>query len=389
MAEWPTLREVWEASRVHSPAAIQSQGVVSVARSLQVGARVSPLQNPYVELTADRPVSRSNGSGQVELLGQLFLPVEIAGQRSARIDEASAFERWRELDRAGVLAQAGGAAILAYGRALASSARIAFAARAEEEARRELAWIAARSAVNDATAVDRSMAEAEVARQAQQRAEAEIRLVQARAQLTILTGMAGLGAAPNDAPELPPLESDSPELYAKRAEKAPLLQAFDGERSFWLRQSERWKTERWPPLSLIALGGRGELGEARLGGGLAWTFPFMRRNQGEIAQADAQASRTVADRAAAARAIDATIRSLVADYVLTRGAVASLDQTGLPAAERLVEYTYAAFRAGKTELVRVLIARRDLAVARARRLDLVENGWRAYGELAGVLGVLP
>lgn len=388
-AEWPSLREVWDKSRTNAPAAIQSEGMVSVARSMQVGARISSFGNPYLEFTADRAVSGSSGTTQLEMLGQLFLPVEVAGQRGARIQEADAFQRWRELERAGLLGQVGGAAILAYGRALASSARIAYATRAEDEAKRELAWIAARSAVNDATAVDRSMAEAEVSRHGQLRAEAEIRLLQARSQLTLLTGLSQLDAPPSDAPGLPPLGSESADYYARQAENAPILQAYEGERGFWLRQVDRSKTERWPAVSVILQGGRGELGEARVGGGFAWAFPVLRRNQGEIAQASAQAGRTVTDRAAIARAIDNNVRTLVADYMLTRGAIDSLDRNGLPAAERLVDYTFAAFRAGKTELVRVLIARRDLSLARTRRLDLVENGWRAYGELATILGVLP
>jgi outer membrane protein, heavy metal efflux system len=386
---WPSMREVWDRSRAHAPAAIQSGGAVSVARSTQIGARMSAFGNPYLEVTADRSLSRSTASGDVEMLGQLFLPIEVAGQRGARIRESDAFIRWRELERVGVQGRVGGAALFAYGRALASSARIAFATRAEDEARRELSWIEGRSAVKDATVVERGLAEAEVGRHAQLRAEAEIRLLQAQAQLTILTGMADLDAPESEAPVLPALASDSADFYAQKAESAPILRAYEGERSFWMRQVDRSKTERWPAVSLIAQGGRGELGEARVGGGLAWAFPFLRRNQGAIAQATTQAGRASTDRSAIARALEANVRSLVADFVLTRGAIDSLDHTGLPAAERLVDYTFAAFRAGKTELVRVLIARRDLALARARRLDLVENGWRAYGELAGILGALP
>jgi outer membrane protein TolC len=40
-------------------------------------------------------------------------------------------------------------------------------------------------------------------------------------------------------------------------------------------------------------------------------------------------------------------------------------------------------------MIRVLIARRDLTAARARRLDLVEAAWSAYAELASIRGALP
>jgi cobalt-zinc-cadmium efflux system outer membrane protein len=62
---------------------------------------------------------------------------------------------------------------------------------------------------------------------------------------------------------------------------------------------------------------------------------------------------------------------------------------GLPANERLVEAATASWRAGKSELVQVVIARRDLASARLRRLDLVETIWRMYGDIAAVMGELP
>jgi outer membrane protein TolC len=75
--------------------------------------------------------------------------------------------------------------------------------------------------------------------------------------------------------------------------------------------------------------------------------------------------------------------------VTLRSAVESLDHEGLPAAEAVVAATQASFLAGKLERVRVVMARRDLIQARDRRLQLIEDGWRAYGEMAAILGELP
>jgi cobalt-zinc-cadmium efflux system outer membrane protein len=66
-----------------------------------------------------------------------------------------------------------------------------------------------------------------------------------------------------------------------------------------------------------------------------------------------------------------------------------VDAQGLPATESLVESSITAWKAGKGELVQVLIARRDLASARLRRLDTMETAWRAYGDLVGLTGELP
>jgi outer membrane protein TolC len=47
------------------------------------------------------------------------------------------------------------------------------------------------------------------------------------------------------------------------------------------------------------------------------------------------------------------------------------------------------FKAGKIDITRALLARRDLAIARARRLDLIEAAWRAYADLVVISGDLP
>lgn len=137
------------------------------------------------------------------------------------------------------------------------------------------------------------------------------------------------------------------------------------------------------------MGGQDEFGQIRVGGGLGWSLPLIRRNEGEIARATAASSRARVDRDAVARALEARVRGLTEQLARTSDAVVELDRDGIPAAEGLVKATDGAFRAGKLELVRVLNARRDLALMRGRRLDLLQNGWTAYGELAAVTGVLP
>jgi outer membrane protein TolC len=66
-----------------------------------------------------------------------------------------------------------------------------------------------------------------------------------------------------------------------------------------------------------------------------------------------------------------------------------LDKNGMPALERAVTASVEGYKLGKIEITRVLLARRDLALARARRLDLIEAGWRAYADLTVLSGELP
>jgi cobalt-zinc-cadmium efflux system outer membrane protein len=350
---------------------------------------MSSLGNPYLELVADRGFG-GNVAG-VQIQGQLFLPLEVAGQRSARIREATAQLQWRKTSRREAEGQAQGAVASAYGGALIAMARIAVAERAETAARTELAWFTARAQAGDATIVDRNLAEAEVARWGQLRVEAQVRLTEAREALSVLTGLPLV--EPPEAlatPDPPELRTQSSDAYVRAVlERAPALQSIDDEGVYWGRQVERAEADRSPPVNLIVTGGRGELGEARLGGGLAWAFPVVRRNEGEIARARYETQRTRSLRTAFAVFLEARARAAFDRFSLTRQAVATLDAQGLPAAERVVDATYAAFKAGKLELVRVLNARRDLATARSRRLDLDETAWRAYGEMISLVGERP
>jgi cobalt-zinc-cadmium efflux system outer membrane protein len=391
-ASWPTLDVVWRASRERAPESVEALSETLRARSEGVGARTSSFDNPILHFNADHgvgatPLGASNGLVATGLLG---LPIEIAGQRSARIRSVDALVSWRERQQATAEGRAGGAAIGAYGRAVVARARVEQASRAEEQAEDELTWFEARTQVGDATAVDRSLAQTELARQAQFRAEAEIDLVEAQADLRALTGLPDIGDPPADAASGPPPGIGPAARQAEQALGAtPRVEAYEREQAYWSREVEKARGLRWSPLEVMVTGGQDEFGQVRVGGGLGWSLPIVRRGEGEIARATAAMDRARADREAVSRAIEAVVRGLDEQLARTGVAVVDLDRTGIPAAERLVQATDAAFRAGKLELVRVLNARRDLALMRGRRLDLVEGGWRAYGDLAAILGVLP
>jgi cobalt-zinc-cadmium efflux system outer membrane protein len=390
-AAWPTLEAVWRASFDRAPESIRAQGETLVARSEGVNAREPSFRNPTLVVTADHGVGHTppGASPGLAAVGQLGLPIEINGQRGARIRSADALLAWREREQTAAQGRAGGAAIEAFGRAVVSRARVDLASQAEEQARNELAWFEARVQAGDATAVDRSLAQTELARHAQSVAEAQISLVAAEADLRALTGIGDIGEPPADAASLPPEARPQIGLGGAALARSPAVEAFEREQAFWSREIDVAKANRWTPLEFLVTGGQDEFGQIRIGGGLGWSFPVIHQNEGEVARASAQASRARADREAVLRAVDAAVRGLHEEISRTGAAVTDLDRTGIPAAEGLVRSTDAAFRAGKLELIRVLNARRDLALMRSRRLDLLEGGWRAYGDLAAILGVLP
>jgi cobalt-zinc-cadmium efflux system outer membrane protein len=381
------LPDVIAHARENAPAVVEASGSIATARAHGVGASVSSFGNPYLEVVADH----GQYTKDVQVLGQLFLPVDMHGQRSARIGEADHLLAWRQLGRAEAQGRAMAEAVAAYGDALVWSANVANALSQESEARTEAHWFAARAAARDATAVEVSLAEAEVSRYVQARAEAQLRLNDARARLVALTGL-DLDASPpaGQRPEPPALRTSASAAGRSAARgELPAMRALAAESAYWGAFRERASAEVSQPVYLLVYGGRGEFAEARYGGGFAVTFPVARRSQGEMARADAERVRAANMQGAVRRVAAARLQGAFAAYEVALAAARELDTAGIPAAESTVRATYESFREGKTELVRVIIARRDLAAIRARRLELLGAGWRAYAEMTAVLGVLP
>lgn len=384
-AEWPPLGRVLELSRDRSLASTEAEGQLAVASSYQAWARVPWLANPYLEFQAYR------GAGTKDLAFNSFLmvPVEINGQRGARIDEANALLRWRTSMRDDVRARVEGDAVAYYGLTATAVARVAAYARAEIDAKAETDYYAQRLAAGDATQVDKSLADAELARYAQLSAESNIELLGVKTQFEQLIGIP-VDLPPIAAADPPTLRTPSADAFAKRAlDASPTLKALTHESGYWGAQSSRVARDANVPLNLIVNFGRTDLGDLTVGGGLAWTFPMTQRNQGAVAQADAQKGRADTLHGAFEPLLASRARSLYQQYALARAALDAVDANGIPAAERVVDSMQQAYKAGKIEYIHVLQARRDRANALARRLDLVATIWRKYGEMVALTGDLP
>jgi cobalt-zinc-cadmium efflux system outer membrane protein len=386
-AAFPRLSAVVEAARAKGPAVVLAGADLSVASSTRHAAGLAPLTNPYVEVRADR----GKFTEDLAVSASVYLPIELSGQRSARIAEVDALVRWKQASRTAATASAIGEAVEAYGDVLVTGARLNEAAEGEKVAREESAYVEGRLARGDATVVDEALAEGEVARWLQSKSEAEVAMSLARARLAVALGDSLVDApGEDDSPELPPLHVPSADALVAQVETtSPVIAAPGREADFFTASRERFDAEKYPPLNVVVLGGRGDLGEARFGGGLAWTLPLLRYNQAEIARADAEASRALATRAVVTREALARARGLYVAYQATHGALAEFDRSALPAAAALVDASLRAWKVGKLDLQRVFLARRDLAAAHGRRLDLIATGWRMYSGLAGLVGGLP
>jgi cobalt-zinc-cadmium efflux system outer membrane protein len=391
-AEFPTLDVAIQLARARSIAVVEAEGELGVAGAQLTGAKASSLGNPYTELQFDRPWSNFDAAGRnLQALSFTYFPLDIAGQRGKRIEEAEQLIGWRKMGLVSQQAAAAGEAVSVYGELVVSSQRIVEATVGETTAREEAKYFQGRFDAKDTTLYEKSIAEAEVARWVQSKVEAELRLQSALARFGQVTGNpAPMTPPPNLSVLPPPLRSTWDDAAIARAvDKSPVVTRLVAERNFWDASITRYEREKIPPLTFEIIAGRGAAGEARFGLGGVITFPVTRRYQGEIARAEFS-------REHANRHIDLYRGVVVTRLRAAREAIAAvaraleeLDKAGIPALERAVSSSVDAFRAGKIDLTRAMLARRDLAIARARRLDLIEASWRAYADLVIFSGERP
>lgn len=391
---WPSLEEAVALAQERAPQVAAARGQVEVAQSAGVRAAMLPIGNPYVQVFVDRTQLGPGGFQQptpwTYVQPELYVPINVPGQRGARMAEADRLLDWRRGERADVQSRVLGEVVVAYGQAVLARQQVQTAQAALELAQEEESIMKQRLALQDATALDVQLAAAETARYAQQRTEAEFQFVEARARLAALTGLHGLALPDGVALGLPALRRNWDQAaLANAVEDAPLLGALRAEENYWAAARTRAEADKIPPITLIAWGSRGDQGEVRLGGGVGWTIPMFDVNQGEVARTLAERSRATATREALRPALHARLLAGLQAHRAVEQALTVLDTQGLPAQQALVASTQAAFVAGKVDRLRVVLARRDLAAARERRLQLLHNAWRAYGEMAAILGVLP
>lgn len=396
-AEFPTLEVAIKRAREHALVVVEAEGELGVANAQLAGARVSALGNPYTEIQVDRPMTNGVGSAgetvgrEVQAMSWTYFPVDIAGQRGKRVDEANQLIGWKKIGLVNAHAVATGEVVNAYGEYVISSARIEAANAGEVTAREEAKYFEGKFEAKDTTLYEKSIAEAEVARWVQQKAEAELRVANVRARFGQLTGETDpQSPAPNTSILVPPLRGSWDDAFIARVvDKAPAVAQLLAEKNYWEASIERYEREKVPPVSFEAIAGRGGTGELRLGAGAVITFPVTRRYQGEIRRAEFGRRHAMLHVDLYRNLVTTRLRAARDAIASVRKALDELDKNGLPALERAVSTSVDGFRAGKIDLTRAMLARRDLAIARARRLDLLEASWHAYADLVTFSGELP
>ena len=254
-----------------------------------------------------------------------------------------------------------------------------------KDARAEAEIIAERLRRGDAVRPDASLAAVEAARHQVMLTENSADLSRALGQLAELTGSSNL-ASP--APVAPPALARRTNRRA-RVDVTPRSRTLAAESRFHAASAARWRREGRGLLSVGVVAGRGDYGETRIGGGLAYAFPMFRSNQPESARASAESSRALTEKSVQERLALRRLRLLEIEQQQLTNALLVLTNVALPAAEEAVESVKETYAAGKTELLAVLLSRRELSALALRRLELCERSWLLVADYVEITGDLP
>jgi cobalt-zinc-cadmium efflux system outer membrane protein len=166
-----------------------------------------------------------------------------------------------------------------------------------------------------------------------------------------------------------PLPSLDALIAAAEANRADLRALRDIEQAARAR-IELARAEAWPNLRVGVFAGREEGTDTLVGAGISIPLPFVQRNQGAIAEAEAAATRIVAEQEAARLSVIRDVVMAHARYEAGLISLAGLRQRVLGTTEENLELLRKAFEAGKAGWTDVLVMRRALFDARRALIEV-------------------
>jgi cobalt-zinc-cadmium efflux system outer membrane protein len=323
----------------------------------------------------------------VQLTLSVSQPIELGGKRAARIAAGQAGIDAATARNRQVITDFGYELALAYGAAEAAQARVALFEEALAAAEEDLR--AARALVDAGREADLRSVQAEAAATT---AQADLEAARADAQTAFaqLSSLAGLSTPyMGVSSSLLPLASDLPVPADVPPDASPAVLAAQAEREAAFRRIDVERTRAVPDVT-PSLGIRRLTGsdETVFVAGVSIAIRLFDRNQGNIAAATAELqgadSRLTAARVEALngwRSAVALARAADARVTASTQAQVASDE-----AYRLARVGY---EAGRTPLVEVLLARRNLTLAQGSTLEARLARIRAEAQLARLSARIP
>ncbi len=368
-----------------SPALRLAQAEVDAARSRLLAARTLPY-NPELEVEAgDRRGFQSSSTDFGLSLSQEF---EIGGQRNKRSKAAESeleHSQARFLREHRVIAAS---VEIVFGESVAASELVELAATEASLAGELLGITQRRFNAGAATQIDLNLAQATTAR-AERRAE--MAGASARVFASLLAEVIGLDPAAPPSPvgpltlsadHLPPLEQLVSSAMERRADLEALQKTLEAaEARLTLARANR--------LPNVSVGGfyQEEEGTDRIiGASFRIALPFFNRRRGQIAEAEALVSRSIAETGIGDLAVRREIYSAHARYRAARASADKLEERVVGNLADSLGLLQRSFTSGKIGLSDLLVFRRELIEARREAIEAKTAAWVARIALDLALG---
>ncbi len=365
-------RDVAPCAQLHN-LALRSE---ALTRSALEGRRVAVLpiipSNPVVSAT----LARRNIDG-------MFVPnwsvglgqeIEIGGQRGLRL-EATRADLAAEDERALALRRAVVAdAYEAYFTVLGAQAELDLAKKLESVALAVNRATQAMAQTGLAAGVDSDIAEAAAFRVIKSRIEAEGQLSGARVLLTTALGLDPSQATIDASGDLLPLAGVDSAAHASLGEDRPEVRALRDEGRAWQARASTFRRSRIPNVTVSTFIQDDGFHEQVFGFGLSLPIPFPqplgRTNNGEIAESDALAQRSVSEAERAKLVLASDVLRALAEYDARLRARDVISNDRLDRAETTLQSVAQEVTAGR-------IATRDAVIVEQALVDMLHDATRS------------
>lgn len=383
----PSYLALFRQAENAAPRLAESAANVRAAEGLALQATVRPNPSLGLEVENFGESGRYSGLSNTQTTLSVSQPIELGGKRAARISAGEAGISAAQARNRQVAVDFGYDLAIAYAGAEVAQARTVLYEEALMGAQEDLR--AARALVNAGREADLRSVQAQAAMAA---AEADLEAAKAGAQ-NAFAQLAGLAGVPRPYTSvdtsLLPLANGLPPPPSAPPAVTPAIAAAQAEREAAARRVTVERTRTVPDVTA-------SLGVRRLTGDNATVFvgavsvplPLFDRNRGNIAaslaQLEAAEARLNAARLEAENGYrSATAQAMAADSRLAASAQA---ETAASEAYRLARLGY---DAGRTPLIELLLARRNLTTAQAGTLEARLARIGAEAAVARLLGRIP
>ena len=378
-----------ELARRNSPLVKEAEAEVARARGARLG--VEPLfpQNPTLAFDAGPRDQADEAGTKFSYQMRLEQPVELFGQRARRLEAADQQITLSQARLALIGAEVAVRLRRAYVEALIAARGREFAAQRVAYAERVLEGARLRVAAGASSEVEARLPEAESGRARAAELVAQGELEQARSALRAILDLAASQALMLTTPLAPPPPpaQDADALVAQALARRRDLLALRQEGRAIDAELARLRAERIPPLSLAVNVQQDSPDQYWVGPGIAIAPPVWRRNQGAIAQAEAERQRNRVAVDASQKATERDLRLAVLTTELRRREFELLDGSVLRTIERSRDLILDGWTAGKLDIFRVLAIELDLVAAQQAFLGAISALWQAQLEIDRALGV--